>query len=236
MVVAVPLINVTLINLELVHGPITIQFNNYISAWSNLDFKDFNKIFKINLRHDGNSYPKPIIKKPNNSIKSDKLNSPEKENIETLRWKYELDDPVEESKRIEVYKQNRRRRYIEQRNKYLILSNVSSSNFLPYLYYENVEKPPTPPVKIELESDVELVKDKEPLNASNLTEAENLENILETNKSRNSESQRRVNIIDNDKIKQIEGKMKSKDHCSNVTTDSAISSMSSASQWSKYEP
>ena len=55
---------------------------------------------------------------------------------ESLRWQHELDNEEEELKRIELYKINRRKRYIEQRNKYLMLSNNSSS-FLPYLHYEN---------------------------------------------------------------------------------------------------
>lgn len=89
---------------------------------------DTNKPLGSNLKQ------KPILK-----VLEAKPKSPEKENLETIRWRYELDEPVEEAKRIEVYKQGRRGRYIEQRNKYAVLSSNSSSNFLPYLYYEMPE-------------------------------------------------------------------------------------------------
>ena len=91
------------------------------------------------------TFSKPIIKKggstapPKNATNpagGNKPLTPEKENVETVRWRYEVADAEKEALRLQEYKRDRRRRYIDQRNKHLLLANASSSSFLPFLYYE----------------------------------------------------------------------------------------------------
>ena len=153
-------------------------------------------IFVFNFkRNDSNQNTfKPIIKKQGNDNFNNKPFSAEKENLfnETLRWKFELQDPIEEEKRIDQYKQDRRRRYIEQRNKHIKLSNNSMS-FLPYLYYENIDTSKT--------DQNENSRELESTPTDNLT----------------------IREIDNEKNKPKENR-------SNITTDSAISSLSSSSR------
>jgi hypothetical protein len=88
------------------------------------------------------TFSKPIIKKGGSSAPKNATNpaggnkplTPEKENVETVRWRYEVADAEKEALRLQEYKRDRRRRYIDQRNKHL--ANASSSSFLPFLYYE----------------------------------------------------------------------------------------------------
>jgi len=86
------------------------------------------------------AFNKPIIKKPGNAIKNtgnntnnnnntnNKTLSPEKENPDTIRWRFELQDPDKEAQRIIEYKRDRRRRYF---------------NFFFLIYYKYNKNNPT---------------------------------------------------------------------------------------------
>ena len=58
---------------------------------------------------------------------------------ESLRWDNKrAEDPDEERKRIDIYKQNRRKRYIEQRNKILNLTTSNHDNLYSNSIYEKL--------------------------------------------------------------------------------------------------
>ena len=57
---------------------------------------------------------------------ADKLNI--EEHNDTIRWSIKRESEEDEETRLKIYKINRRKRYIEQRNKILNLSNSSSIN------------------------------------------------------------------------------------------------------------
>lgn len=202
--------------------------------------------FIIFHRQETSSNFKPIIKKSYSNLnqgKSDKPPTPEKENPETIRWKFELDDPIEEKKRVEIYKQSRRSRYIDQRNKQLKLHNGSTTSFLPYLYYET----PAPKPEEEEESIDEAINVESKENILETTLTRSLHRLSSANLSsrfeyeakasndKNSDHNISSTLIDTN----TDGKQgacfssddtKLKEKCSNVTTDSAISSLSSSSR------
>ena len=124
---------------------------------------------------------------------------------ESLRWQHELDNEEEELKRIELYKINRRKRYIEQRNKYLMLSNNSSS-FLPYLHYENDSPRESQQFKANQKAGSDCEHTRDASKEIKLVEADGA--FVETDKHGNNT------------LKEVNTKL----------TDSAISSLSSTSR------
>ena len=135
-----------------------------------------------------------------------------------------------------MYKQNRRSRYIDQRNKQLRLVNGSTTSFLPNLYYET--SPSTKPDDEELIDEAIQVESNENILESPLTPRSihrfsntNLSTGFDLAESRinsNSDLINRNTADMNSNSKDSNTKLKEK--CSNVTTDSAISSLSSSSR------
>lgn len=152
---------------------------------------------------------------------------------ESLRWDKRLDDPEEEAKRIELYKINRRKRYIEQRNKYLNLNSSAARSSNMFLMYENDD--------YDSESTQNNLNNNTSSNNTNNTntnnneEEEDASSIYETKETTTTTSNLLASVSTNNLSTRLlssdifsSNKLKLKER-SNIT-DSAISSMSSNSR------
>ena len=135
---------------------------------------------------------------------------------ESLRWDKRMDDPDEEAKRIELYKLNRRKRYIEQRNKYLNLNSSTARSSNLFSMYENDD--------YDSESTQNNLNNEETSSIYESKEATSNNNNTNTTTANLLASTSTTRLLSSD----IYNKMKLKER-SNIT-DSAISSMSSNSR------